>query len=93
MIKNLIDNAIKYSPQGAEIFIRLKDKELTVLNTNTTVASDHLKHLGERFYRPAGQKEQGSGLGLSIISKIASVYDCKTEYKNTAEGFCVTIRS
>lgn len=93
MIKNLIDNAIKYSPQGAEIIIRLKDKELTVLNTQTTVSPDHLKHLGERFYRPAGQKEQGSGLGLSIISKIASVYHCKTEYKNTAEGFCVTLKN
>ena len=93
MIKNLIDNAIKYSPQGAEIFIRLKDKELTVLNTQTTVSPDHLKHMGERFYRPAGQKEQGSGLGLSIISKIASVYHCKTEYKNTAEGFCVTLKN
>lgn len=93
MIKNLIDNAIKYSPRGAGIFIRLKDKELTVLNTQTTVFPDHLKHLGERFYRPAGQKEQGSGLGLSIISKIASVYHCKTEYKNTAEGFCVTLKN
>lgn len=92
MLRNLVDNAVKYSPAGANVAITIKDGELSVFNSDITVDPEQLKHLGERFYRPAGQKIDGSGLGLSIVAKIASVYHCRTDCANTRDGFCVTIR-
>ena len=92
MLRNLVDNAVKYSPNGATVIIAVKDGAVSVCNSDTVVAPEQLKCLGQRFYRPAGQKVDGSGLGLSIVLKIASVYHCQTDFANTPNGFCVTIR-
>ena len=91
LIRNLVDNAIKYSPQGAVIRIEIRDGKLLVLNSQTSVAEKNLALLGQRFFRPAGQKETGSGLGLSIVRKIAEFYNCNVAFSNTEDGFCVTI--
>lgn len=91
MLRNLVDNALKYSPAGSEISISVKDEKLAVCNSNTAVPEERLKHLCERFYRPSGQKTDGSGLGLAIVSEIAAVHGCCTDCANTPNGFCVTV--
>lgn len=91
LLRNLIDNALKYSPENAKITVSVKDGKLSVCNSDTVVAPDRLEHLCERFYRPAGQTVNGSGLGLAIVSEIAAVYGCKTQCANTDKGFCVTV--
>ena len=91
MLKNMVDNAIKYSPEKATVSISIKYNKIKVCNSNTVVEEDKLKHLGQRFYRPAGQKTTGSGLGISIIMKIAALYRCRVAFANTDEGFCVSI--
>ena len=91
MLRNLVDNALKYSPAGSEISISVKDGKLAVCNSNTAVPEERLKHLCERFYRPSGQKTDGSGLGLAIVSEIAAVHGCCTDCANTPNGFCVTV--
>ena len=91
MMRNLVDNAVKYTPENATIKVTVGNKEIKVCNSDTIVDPEDLVHFGQRFYRPAGQKIEGSGLGLSIVNKIASIYNCRTEYANTKEGFCVTI--
>lgn len=91
IVRNLLDNAVKYSPKNAQIDIVLKDKTLSVINSDSAVPQKHLAHLGQRFYRPAGQQQTGSGLGLSIVSRIAAVYGCTLRCENTAAGFKVSI--
>ena len=91
LIRNLVDNAIKYSPKGAIIRVEMTNGKLQVMNSQTTVEEKNLALLGQRFFRPAGQKETGSGLGLSIVRKIAEFYDCNVQFQNTENGFCVTI--
>ena len=91
LIRNLVDNAVKYSPQGAVIRVEMTNGKLQVMNSQTLVAEKNLSLLGQRFFRPAGQKETGSGLGLSIVRKIAKFYDCNVTFSNTENGFCVTI--
>ena len=93
LLRNLIDNAVKYSPEGAKVTLTIQNGRIRVCNSETTVDEEQICHLGQRFYRPAGQKTTGSGLGLSIIGKIAALYGCRIEFANTPEGFCVTVFS
>ena len=89
--RNLIDNAVKYGTKGTCIEITLKEKTLSVFTPAVHVDEKNLAHLGRRFYRPAGQKQTGSGLGLSIIARIAALYRCILSCQNTNEGFLTTV--
>ena len=88
----MLDNAIRYSSEGASVNIELTARALVVSNTGVNVENAVLKNLGQRFFRPAGQKETGSGLGLSIVEKIASLHGCRSEYRCENGVFTVEIR-
>ena len=91
LLRNLLDNAVRYSPFGAEILLSVKEKEISVFNSGVTVDEAILPRLKERFFRPAGQTQSGSGLGLSIVDRIARLHHCQVELQNQENGFCVKI--
>ena len=91
VVKNLIENAVKYSDDGADIKVITKNGILKVFNSKANVKEEHLPCLGQRFYRPSGQNEKGSGLGLSIVMLIAKYYKCDVCFANINNGFEVTI--
>ena len=91
MLRNLIDNATRYSDVQADIKINVTEDYLTVTNNKTDVDKQHIMRLGERFFRPSGQKENGSGLGLSIVKKIASIHNCRFECSSDKDRFIVKI--
>ena len=51
-----------------------------------------MPYLAQRFYRPSGQNEKGSGLGLSIVKLIADHYGLEVNFSNANNGFEVTVK-
>jgi two-component system sensor histidine kinase MprB len=72
-VSNLIDNAIKYSPPGEPIEVRLRDGELTVRDHGPGIDAEDLPHVFDRFYRGADARGRpGSGLGLAIVRQVVA---------------------
>lgn len=91
LLRNLLDNAVRYSGKGADITLEINEKSLTCRNNKVKIEKELLARLGERFFRPAGQKAQGSGLGLSIVEKIAALHNCCVAYNADDDVFSVII--
>ncbi len=77
LVMNLVDNAIKYTPEGGSVRVLLERdgtwNRLTVADTGIGIAPEHQKRLFERFYRvDKGRSRQmgGTGLGLAIVKHI-----------------------
>lgn len=85
MLRNLLDNAIKYCPEGTNIAVKMTASQIIVEDNGGGVAPDDLAKLGQRFYRPAGQNEKGSGLGLSIVMRIAQLHGFRVRLENVME--------
>lgn len=68
-VVNLLDNAVKFSPPGGVIDVRLVKGELTVRDHGPGIPEDELPHVFDRFWRsPSARSMPGSGLGLSIVA-------------------------
>ncbi|WP_182407514.1 ATP-binding protein [Psychrobacter sp. GP33] len=82
LIRNLLDNAIRYCPDGSLIELQLDINSIRVIDNGLGVEQQQLARLSERFYRPAGQSQLGSGLGLSIVNRIAELHGLRVEFAN-----------
>lgn len=87
-INNIINNAIKYSPENANLNIKLYKKENPILeieNTGVSIDEKHKEKLFKPFYRvekSRNRKTGGSGLGLYIVSQILREHGFKYNIKN-----------
>jgi two-component system sensor histidine kinase QseC len=77
LVRNLIDNAMRYSPAGAQIAVSVTSAsgqpELCVEDSGPGMTELERARLGERFFRVLGHAQPGSGLGWSIVKRIAAV--------------------
>ena len=86
LVRNLLDNATRYSPRGSVVDVTLDARRFTVRDNGPGISPDALARLGERFYRPPGQDATGSGLGLSIVKRIATLHGMHVALGNAPEG-------
>jgi two-component system sensor histidine kinase MprB len=69
-VVNILDNAVKFSPGGGTIEVRLADGVLTVRDHGPGIAAEELPYVFDRFWRSPGARSlPGSGLGLSIVAR------------------------
>ncbi|HTR06859.1 MAG TPA: sensor histidine kinase N-terminal domain-containing protein [Paraburkholderia sp.] len=80
MLSNLIDNAIRYTPAGGRITVRVRPEpaagvvHLEVEDTGIGIPAAERERVIERFYRILGRDGEGSGLGLAIVREIATMH-------------------
>jgi len=91
LVRNLVDNAIRYTPAGGKIDLSVRlvqgKVELTVTDTGPGIAEKERLRVFDPFYRVLGNNEVGSGLGLSIVQAIALRIKAQVrlEYANPIE--------
>jgi two-component system sensor histidine kinase QseC len=87
LIRNLLDNAIRYSPPSAEIRVRVvcsgNRVALEVEDSGAGLSDADLARLGERFFRVLGNAESGSGLGWSIVQRIARIHQMEVQVQRS----------
>ncbi|MDD2920198.1 ATP-binding protein [Rhodoferax sp.] len=97
LLRNLLDNALRYSPDGARVALSVmadgKQVTLRVEDSGPGLTEAEMARLGERFYRVLGSDKTGSGLGWSIVRRIAAVYRAKVAISRSERlgGLCVMV--
>ncbi len=95
----LVENAIKYSPPGTPITVRVYEKRmnvvLEVLNTGNEIPTEQLERLFERFYRGDASRtassDKGYGLGLAIAKRIVDVHHGDIKATSDKDSTCFSV--
>lgn len=98
LIRNLLDNAIRYTPEGSLVQIHVLETddaiELKVEDNGPGIPKELRERVFERFFRVLGSKAMGSGLGLGIVQQIVAIHnaDIALNEPESGSGLIVTIR-
>ena len=78
LLRNLVDNSIRYCPAGGTVRVEVAGADdtasITVMDNGPGIPAEERAKVGQRFYRILGTEESGSGLGLSIVRRIAEIH-------------------
>jgi two-component system OmpR family sensor kinase len=99
LLRNLLDNAFKFSPPGGHVTVRTTLENgaalLVVSDTGPGILVEDLPHVFERFYRGAGRgaEASGVGLGLAICRAVVEAYGGRIEAESSPRaGTAITVR-
>ena len=95
LVRNLLDNAVRYSPEGSRVQVRCSRRgsrvELIVSDNGPGIPAAERERIFERFYRVVGNESTGSGLGLSIVRSIAELHGGSVEVRDGPTGAGVSL--
>jgi signal transduction histidine kinase len=92
LLANLLDNALRYTPEGGRIDVAIDDDAghavLSVADTGPGIPAGDRERVFDRFHRgaQAGAHPNGSGLGLSIVKRIADAHGASVTLDTGADG-------
>ena len=88
LVRNLVDNAIRYSPAAATVKVTVSRQKnhvrLKIEDSGPGLSAAALQRVGERFFRVIGSGQAGSGLGWSIVKRIAAVHQAPVRIDRSA---------
>ena len=96
LVVNLLDNAIKYAPEGSSVrvraFLEYGKVIFIISDSGCGVPKDSYDEMTERFVRlDSSRTKQGSGLGLSLVNAVAKLHKAKLSFADNSPGLRVTI--
>jgi signal transduction histidine kinase len=89
LVRNLVDNAVRYTPEGGSVRVRCSQSNgalLEVSDTGPGIAAAERERIFDRFYRRATSQESGTGLGLAIVKAIAERHGARISLGDTPTG-------
>jgi two-component system sensor histidine kinase QseC len=96
LIRNLVDNAIRYCKESGAVLVRVYQEEtylvLEVQDNGPGIPNELRERVFERFFRVLGNKSTGSGLGLAIVRQVAELHGGKIELDSPTEGTGLIVR-
>lgn len=98
LLRNLVDNAVRYTPSGGSVTVTAHQEGDSVIvqvsDTGIGIAAEERERVFDRFYRVLGTNQPGSGLGLSIVKRIAEIHGAEVMLDSSAsgKGLAVTVR-
>lgn len=97
LLRNLLDNAVRYSSSGTQVRIVVENGSdgaavLTIVDQGPGIPAAQHAQVLERFYRIVGSGESGSGLGLSIVARIAELHGARLALDSGPAGRGLAVR-
>jgi two-component system sensor histidine kinase QseC len=96
LLRNLIDNAVRYSPAGGSVRVEIAHAgdtaRVTVTDQGPGIAPEEREKVGQRFYRILGSSQSGSGLGISIVRRIAEIHAAQLSLDEPETGRGLRVR-
>jgi len=85
-LENLLDNATRHTPPGTAIEVRSANAGITVCDDGPPLPQEDLARLTERLWRGAGSQIEGSGIGLSIVDRVARAHGGRLNVRRGEAG-------
>jgi two-component system sensor histidine kinase MprB len=86
-VANLLDNAAKWSPEGSDVEVGVRDGTVTVRDHGPGIDEEDLPYVFDRFYRARSARGlPGSGLGLAIVRQVAEAHGGAVVAERADEG-------